>query len=256
MVKKRKTVLLVSLVFLFSFTFISAQAPNLQDGTKGLPSLDSAVLGNITYNVNYTAHIVTGLINSSYYLKSNPFGFYNSTDFDINDYRLLTNLTFDGGNASFDTNTLFIDSTNHRVGIGTSNPHALLGVDGTALFGDGSVTSPEADFEVAHSIQDANTEKILAIFQTGIAPSNTPRLKITNFRSGIDNLRYIGLQSELPSDGSNKNLALNPEGGNVGIGTTSPTQPLHVQGNLNVTGNIYVGGCIIYNYNTTLGVCL
>jgi len=44
--------------------------------------------------------------------------------------------------------------------------------------------------------------------------------------------------------------------GNVGIGTTSPSQSLHVVGNLNVTGNIYVGGCIQYNYNTTLGVCI
>ena len=47
--------------------------------------------------------------------------------------------------------------------------------------------------------------------------------------------------------------------GNVGIGTDSPNQNLHVVGNINVTGNLYVGGCITYNYTgtpVTLGTCV
>jgi hypothetical protein len=39
-----------------------------------------------------------------------------------------------------------------------------------------------------------------------------------------------------------KNIALNPNGGNVGIGTTSPTQKLDVNGLINSTNGISVGG--------------
>ncbi|MEO8637517.1 MAG: tail fiber domain-containing protein [Candidatus Taylorbacteria bacterium] len=59
----------------------------------------------------------------------------------------ITNSTFSGseltingtstfaGNSTFDTDTLFIDSVNHRVGIGTTTPQFDLDVDGTARFG-------------------------------------------------------------------------------------------------------------------------
>jgi len=50
------------------------------------------------------------------------------------------------------------------------------------------------------------------------------------------------------------------KGGRVGIGTMTPLEKLHVEGNLNVTGNIYVGGCIVYDYASstpkTIGVCI
>lgn len=47
--------------------------------------------------------------------------------------------------------------------------------------------------------------------------------------------QYSKIQSEA-DNGSDQALLLNPEGGNVGIGTTSPTYPLDVSGNSRVTG--------------------
>lgn len=42
--------------------------------------------------------------------------------------RLTSNLTFNGGNSSFDTNVLFINANDNRVGIGTSSPINLLDI--------------------------------------------------------------------------------------------------------------------------------
>lgn len=41
------------------------------------------------------------------------------------------------GNATFDTDTLFVDSVNDRVGIGTTSPGASLDVNGGAIFSGG-----------------------------------------------------------------------------------------------------------------------
>ncbi|HEA46694.1 MAG TPA: hypothetical protein ENH99_02840, partial [Candidatus Pacearchaeota archaeon] len=46
--------LVFTLIFIFSFSIISAQLPNLINGNSNLPSLDVASLSNNTYNVNYT----------------------------------------------------------------------------------------------------------------------------------------------------------------------------------------------------------
>ncbi|KKL75612.1 hypothetical protein LCGC14_2053120, partial [marine sediment metagenome] len=41
---------------------------------------------------------------------------------------------FPAGNYSFDTSTLFIDSSNDRIGIGTSNPYSGLHYQGDILY--------------------------------------------------------------------------------------------------------------------------
>lgn len=47
--------------------------------------------------------------------------------------------SFNSGNVAFDTNTLFVDATNNRVGVGTATPAVALDVVGAANF-TGSVT--------------------------------------------------------------------------------------------------------------------
>ena len=82
------------------------------------------------WSANFTLYNSTwsSRTNTSYYLATNPFGFYNITSFPDN-YLLNTGDTATG-NYTFDTDTLFIDSVSDRVGIGMTNPSEKLDVAG------------------------------------------------------------------------------------------------------------------------------
>lgn len=116
----------------------------------------------------------------------------------------ITSGDFGDGNYSFDTDTLFIDSTGDKVGIGTSTPTHKLNV-----VGDLNVTG-----------------------NTSIGSgTRTIRLK--------DNTTHFLFNTTNPSVFTNNLTApylfVNDK---LGIGTTSPTHELNVVGNVNITGNV------------------
>ncbi|MDQ3094186.1 MAG: hypothetical protein M3Q70_03370 [bacterium] len=111
-------------------------------------------------------------------------------------------------NAAFDTNTLFVDATNNRVGIGTASPlykfHANTGIN------QNFILRPATDFTI-----DVGS---------GVGFQSV---------NDADNA-YQGLQFEASSVGFNLN-----SGGSVGIGIApSGTYKLEVSGTLGTTGYI------------------
>jgi hypothetical protein len=134
----------------------------------------------------------------------------------IGDYLLKTGDTATG-NYTFDTNTLFIDSVNHRVGIGTAAPIHLLDVNGTGIFG--TSTSSRANYSgtiKAHNPLGVQTDLFLWQDGKGSAhigfPVNSSTLYFTN---SYDD----GLITDPHS------MVLDRYG-NVGIGTTTPNESL------------------------------
>jgi hypothetical protein len=108
-------------------------------------------------------------------------------------------------NVAVDSSVLYVDTINDRVGIGTTSPDATLKVQGPS---------------------DTAT----------ISTSSTPAARINNggaislwIGSNFYNYGYV---QSIQDDGSNnlKPLSLQPLGGNVGIGTTSPDAKLDIEG--------------------------
>ncbi len=106
------------------------------------------------------------------------------------------------GDISIDSGGVFYDATNNRLGIGTTSPDSLLHTTGSRDY-------------------------------TGSTPSLSSY--DVNFQSGTAALA-IGQSNGIPTiqghgTGTSYNLALCPNAGKVGIGTTSPSEALEVAGN-------------------------
>lgn len=151
-------ILFLSLVFISAFNFpsqgtgvsVTTYSGNLTNFTElqDTPSSYSGH-GDECVVVNSGA---TGLSFTSCSVAGNPFGFYNITDFDYNDYPTLatlldfnyyndsTNFGTQGSVLFLDSNgtiiednsNLFWDDTNNRLGIGTTGPNYPLQVNGTS----------------------------------------------------------------------------------------------------------------------------
>ena len=113
---------------------------------------------------------------------------------------------------------LYWDSTNNRLGIGTTSPAADLHIEDA-----GNSTSGIR----IEAIGSANTDTVNMHFQ---GSAGTAPFYISRANTG-------GAEIQIQADGD---LILNgTNGDNVGIGTTTPQQKLHVSNNILCGGNLY-----------------
>jgi hypothetical protein len=130
----------------------------------------------------------------------------------------------DGSQIVFNApNGLFLNTTGGNVGIGTTSPLAKATVRGGNLGNTVSMAS------TVFSVQGNDQGIFMGSF------NGTP-----NFGSWIQAGREL---FDIPF-----NLAINPNGGNVGIGTTSPAYSLDVAGSTNVSVNNF------HRYNGDTGI--
>jgi hypothetical protein len=123
------------------------------------------------------------------------------------------------GNLTVDTNTLFVDSVNNRVGIGTTSPAEKLDVSGII-----KTNTQTGKFLLS------TTDTIGATQSIEINNSVGDRRMILGFGNTSSDLMLV-------SNDRNADMAFRTNatermritsGGNVGIGTTSPAQLLHL----------------------------
>jgi len=170
------------------------------------------------------------------------------------------------GDVNYDSGTLFVDSVNNRVGIGTTNPGSKLDVYGTTnttltVTANSSTSisnvSPRADGDP--TIQFGIFGSAASGTTFGLSNARLAFLYTTTFGTTHPSALAIGTVS-----GASLILATNnterirvDSTGNVGIGTTNPSQLLQVVGNeasphkINAVGTTYSTGSFLNAFTNT-----
>ena len=109
------------------------------------------------------------------------------------------------GDLTVDTNTLYVDSANNRVGIGTTTP-------GQALDVRGRIVANYTDNAFPLSVQSGQSTSGIILADAGTTSNVVLRSNGDDFQIRTNASDRVTVDSS----------------GNVGIGTTSPEKPLHV----------------------------
>jgi len=152
------------------------------------------------------------------------------------EYGVLNNLKVVGSvniaeNLTVDNNTLFVDSGNNMVGIGTTDLSHVLEV---AVTGNSTPSIIRVE-----SILSSNANAIQGIHLfKNIGSQFGWKIEGSGELDSTAKLDFISSQS-----GTNvTRMTIERNTGDVGIGTSSPTQKLDVNGSINVTGTgVYYG---------------
>ena len=158
---------------------------------------------------------------------------------------LKSNLLRAGENLAFETDLLYLDVVNSRIGIRTATPTVDLDVNGHTRATNVTVDN-QLNIGNLHFTGNTITSDSATINFAAAAGEAT----VYHSRLQIDDLQLQG--STISTTVSNSSIELDPNGtGTVNIiANTNITGNLVVTGNVNATGNIVIGG------NITIGDAL
>jgi len=223
-----------------NFTVSSAKTLTLQSAGTGDIILNATQSGNLRFMTNNL---------DSLYVK-------NDGNVGVGTTNPLAKLDVNGTAwlRGTGTNGLFVNS-NGNVGIGTTGPGTNFDVIGAGRFSTGNATL--IDTQAASLFLDAGaTPGNARIYGRYVLNGNSYYRNIigidTNYQVKIGDAS-AAIEGILLDSGihTNSKIAFNVNGtevvtfahsGNVGIGTTSPTQKLHVAGGMRLTGALYDAG--------------
>ena len=148
----------------------------------------------------------------------------------------LTGVGTSGGSAGY---KMTLQASSGNVGIGENNPQQKLHVDGRGLF------------ETGGSVPDSTT----GTYEKGITLTGGNQRLVIDVSSVSNGGSYIQTRHQSTSfPTAEYSLALNPLGGNVGVGVTGPAEKLEVAGSIKSTSRAISGSAtagVTLSYDTT-----
>ena len=149
---------------------------------------------------------------------------------------------------NIDANTLYVDSSANKVGIGTNSPDAKLRIDQDANEIALKVTGGGSGVNIAEFKRDVGATASVNIH----ASAGEPQIAFVDantFSIGV-NSTYFEI-ADAGTIGTNTRFVIDTSG-NVGIGTASPSTKLDVQGSGLINGDLNLGAADSSNRTLTI----
>ncbi|HEB46964.1 MAG TPA: hypothetical protein ENI22_00660 [Candidatus Pacearchaeota archaeon] len=198
------------------------------------------------------------------------FSVWNAADdtnvFNVND----RGNTVIAGDLTVDTSTLFVDSGNNKVGIGTVSPDSVFHIKANIA---GTVGShPAGQLIIQNPADSVTSNAVITGYESdGNGDPDQQLWYLGSSSSSNSNIILLNRRNALLQFGTSSTTRMTILGnGDVGIGTTTPQNKLNVIGDINstgyfinnantgITGNYSVGSCwlgfsggIMYSTNCT-----
>jgi len=238
---KNKGLIGILFIFIFSLSFISASIYDDCEIYGNCEPISEGIVTGANYSINvnnsnylqgYTPTTLGTWLNTTFGWITEDIGtlvnYFTKTEIESN-YVPYTganqNVDLGDNNLTVNGTTLFVDSDNGRVGIGTANPLQKLHTNGSIL-ANGS-----------------------GFFEGNVGIGlTTPQNKLDVEGAAVIGSTYAGINTA-PTDG----LLVE---GNVGINTTSPQNSLNVVGDVNFTRNLIVDTSTLFvdSVNNWVGI--
>ena len=154
---------------------------------------------------------------------------------------LKSNLIRDGVDLAFETNLLYLDVTNKRIGVNNSSPTTDLDVNGTIRTTTINVNN-QLNVGDLHITGNTITSDTTINFAATAGQATVYHSKLQ-----IDDLQISG--NTISTTVSNSPIELLPDG----TGTVNIVANTNITGNLNVTGDIAATGNVTIGGNITIG---
>lgn len=159
---------------------------------------------------------------------------------------LKSNLIRDGVDLAFETDLLYIDVNNSRIGINKTSPTADLDVNGTTRSTTLQIDNQLTVGDITISGNTINSDSQIINFRASGGEATVYHSKLQ-----VDDLQLQG--NTISTTASNSPIEIIPNGtGTIQLqANTTVTGNLTVTGDINATGNIQIGGNIIIGDQST-----